>query len=167
MTPTEFANLLKARNAKFKAMPASIQTLDAAYGSEVSSRLTTAGGNPALFDYPAGNTVLSANSTNTPTSVFDMGKHQTDGVVLVRIVTTIGATPTATYDIQGSNDQNTWTSLSFADSSTPTTFASATFVITTATTVVKYVLAAQRFRYLRVNVTANTNVTNTIDITRL
>lgn len=167
MNNTEWLNLLKLRNAKIKSDPVSFQTLYQGYVNQLQGRLTMAGGNPALFDYPAGTTVANAATGNAATSVFDLGKHHVANVVAVRVVTTIGATPTASFDIQGSNDQATWSSLNFEDSGSPGTFAPTPFVITTATTVVKYVALAQKVRYIRVNVTSNTNVTYTIDITQL
>jgi hypothetical protein len=166
MNQTEFTNLLKTTNAAQKSNPSNIQTLQAALLNELSTRLTWLSANPALFDYPNGTVVSNAATGNTASTVFDTGKHQIANTIAVRITTTVGATPTATFDIQGSNDQSTWASLNFADSSTPGTVASATFTVTTATTLVKFVQQAQRFRYLRVNVTSNTNVTFTIDVTQ-
>lgn len=167
MILSEWVNLLKLRNAKIKGYAPPINTLNAGYVSEIQGKLTQQGGNPALFDYPQGTVIANALTTSAPTAVFDLGRHQVYSYVAVRFVTTIGATPTATFDIQGSTDQSTWTSLNFADSSAPTTYASTSFVITTATTAVKYLQFAQRVRYIRVNVTANTNVTYTIDVTPL
>lgn len=96
-------------------------------------------------------------------NVFDRGEQS--GVANVFIVTTIGATPTATYQIEGSADNSSWAPLSTADSATPTTFSTATFVITTATTTVRIVNPASgSARYIRVTVSAVTNVTSTINV---
>lgn len=86
------------------------------------------------------------------------------GSAIVTITTTIGATPTCTYAIQGSADNVNWWNVLFADSATPATIVATTFVITTATTVIKLIQPNQPVRYLRVLYSANTNVTNTADV---
>lgn len=96
-------------------------------------------------------------------NVFDRGEQS--GVASVFIVTTIGATPTATYQVEGSADNGSWAPLSTADSATPTTFSTATFAITTATTTVRIVNPASgSARYIRVTISAVTNVTSTINV---
>lgn len=87
-----------------------------------------------------------------------------NGPALVKITTTVGATPTCTYLIEGSVDGTNWFPVANADSATPATVVGATFAITSATTVYRLVQANQPWRYLRVTMSANTNVTNTIDI---
>lgn len=96
------------------------------------------------------------------TNIIDRGGRT--GPVLVQIVTTVGASPTCTYAIEGSVDAANWFAVPYADPATPATAAVATFAITTATTTRKYVLSGYPWRYLRVNMTANTNVTSTIDV---
>lgn len=103
----------------------------------------------------------TGNGASTGTS--DRG-GRVSCAVLVTITTTIGATPTCTYAIQGSVDGTNWFAVPYADSATPTTVSVATFAITTATTAYKYVQANTPARYLRVTMSANTNVTNTIDV---
>jgi hypothetical protein len=95
------------------------------------------------------------------TNVLDRG--ETTGPATVTIVTTVGATPTVTMQLEGSLDNSAWNPLSSADSATPTTFSTATFVITTATTTVRIVNPASTWRYLRLTLSATTNVTSTID----
>jgi hypothetical protein len=82
---------------------------------------------------------------------------------LVRLVTVIGATPTCTYAIEGSADNANWWSLLYAVSATPATVVATTFVVTTATTKLLIVQPNQPYRFLRLTMSANTNVTNTID----
>ena len=95
-------------------------------------------------------------------NVFDRGEQS--GVATVTIVTTIGATPTATYQLEGSPDNSAWSVLSSADSATPTTFTTATFVITTAATTVRIVNPASgSARFIRMTLSAVTNVTSTIN----
>jgi hypothetical protein len=85
-------------------------------------------------------------------------------VALVKVTTTIGATPTCTYLIEGSADGVNWFAVPYADSATPTTVTVATFVITTAITAYKYVQPNVPARFLRLTYSANTNVTNTVDV---
>ena len=81
------------------------------------------------------------------------------------ITTTVGSTPTATYQLEGSLDGSAWSPLSSADSGTPTVFSTATFNITTATTVTRIIDPSAAWRFVRVTVSANTNVTSTITAT--
>ncbi len=87
------------------------------------------------------------------------------GPALLKITTTIGATPTCTYAIEGSADGTNWFNVPYADSATPTTVSVATFVITTATTAYKIIQPNVPVRFLRLTYSANTNVTNTADVT--
>jgi len=95
------------------------------------------------------------------TNVLDRG--ETTGPAVVTIVTTVGATPTVTMQLEGSLDNSAWNPLSSADSATPTVFSTATFAITTATTTIRIVNPASAWRYLRLTLSATTNVTSTID----
>jgi hypothetical protein len=112
----------------------------------------------------------SANLSNaqtgngTSTNILDRGGI-TSTPVLLQIVTTVGATPTCTYAIEGSADGTTWFAVSYADVATPDTGSVATFAVTTATTTRKILRPGQPWRYLRLTYSANTNVTNTADIT--
>jgi hypothetical protein len=96
------------------------------------------------------------------TNVADRGgANQKSG--LIKIVTTVGATPTCTYLIEGSVDGVNFFPVPYADSATPETMSVATFVITTATTVYKVLRTDHPWRFVRVTYSANTNVTNTAD----
>jgi len=100
--------------------------------------------------------------TGVTANVLDRGEQF--GVATVTIVTTVGATPTCTYQLEGSADNSGWAVLSSADSATPSTFSTTTFVITTATTTVRIVNPESTVsRYIRLTLSANTNVTSTID----
>lgn len=96
------------------------------------------------------------------TNVVDRGNAL--GPALLKITTTVGATPTCTYAIEGSADGVNWFSVAYCDSATPETISVATFALTTATTVYKILRANHPWRYLRVTYSANTNVTNTVDV---
>jgi len=86
---------------------------------------------------------------------------------LLRIVTTVGATPTCTYLVEGSPDGTSWYPLPSQDitaAGAPGTLTSATFTITTATTTWKLLPVDSPWTFLRVTYSANTNVTNTTDV---
>jgi hypothetical protein len=97
------------------------------------------------------------------TNAADRGKGASS-TALLKITTTVGATPTCTYAIEGSADGTDWFAVAYADAATPETLSVATFVITTATTVRKILRVDHPWRYLRVTYSANTNVTNTADV---
>lgn len=113
------------------------------------------------------NTVrLSAAQTGSAvsTNVADRGAV-TERPALLTITTTVGATPTCTYAIEGSADGTNWFAISYAEVATPDTGAVATFVITAAGTAHKILRVGQPWRYVRLTYSANTNVTNTADVT--
>jgi hypothetical protein len=97
------------------------------------------------------------------TNIVDRGAVS-ERPALLTIVTTVGATPTCTYAIEGSADGSGWFPISYAETATPDTGSVATFAITTATTTRKILRANQPWRFLRLTYSANTNVTNTADV---
>lgn len=105
--------------------------------------------------------VLSAAQAGNgqSTNVADRGGSM--DVALLTIVTTVGATPTCTYAVEGSADGSDWFPVAIADAGTPETVSVATFVVTTATTTRKILRPLHPWRFLRVTYSANTNVTNT------
>jgi hypothetical protein len=104
----------------------------------------------------------SAQVTNAPSdNVVDRGGSV--GPVLLRLTTTVGATPTCTYAIEGSASGTIWFPIQYADSASPQTLVITTFTITTAGTFFKLIPANIPVRFLRVTYSANTNVTNTLD----
>lgn len=113
--------------------------------------------------FPTAANLSTAQAGNgASTNIADRGL--TVGPALLKIVTTIGATPTCTYLIEGSPGGVDWYPLLYADSATPATVVATTFAITTATTAMKIIQPNQPVRFIRVTMSANTNVTNTIDV---
>jgi hypothetical protein len=96
------------------------------------------------------------------TNVADRQGHL--GAALLKIVSTVGASPTVTVAVEGSADGTDWFSIAYADPATPETAAVATFAITTATTTRKILRPNHPWRYLRLTYSANTNVTLTADV---
>ena len=124
---------------------------------------------PTLTGFPTAFVLGTGQVTNADTTnTFDAG--DTDirtSPRLVRVVTTIGATPTCTYTINGSVDNSSFSPLSYADINSLGTVTAAAFVITTATTAVKVIPPGQRWRYIKVTYSLNTNVTNSADLLKL
>ena len=107
---------------------------------------------------------LSTAQTGNGQSTNVVDRHRCVNTALLKVTTTVGATPTCTYAVEGSADGTNWFSVAYADSATPETLSVATFVITTATTVHKILRVNHPWRFLRVTYSANTNVTNTADV---
>jgi hypothetical protein len=132
-------------------------------GAGTSDRLAQETAHGAGIELRNDATIATAVTTDgVSTNVLDRG--ETTGVATVTFVTTVGATPSVTVQIEGSLDNSAWSPLSTADSATPTVFSSATFTITTATTTVRIVNPSSAARYIRVTLSATTNVTSTIDV---
>ena len=112
--------------------------------------------------FPGPNFVsLSAEQTGDGQSTNVADRGNSVGPALLTITTTVGATPTCTYAVEGSADGSDWFNVAFADAATPETLSVATFAITTATTVRKILRPNHPWRFLRITFTANTNVTST------
>lgn len=109
-------------------------------------------------------TLSSAQTGNgVSTNVVDRGAF-IERAALLRVTTTVGATPTCTYAIEGSADGTNFLAIAYSDSATPETLSVATFDITSATTVFKILRFNHPWRYVRLTYSANTNVTNTADL---
>jgi hypothetical protein len=114
-----------------------------------------------LFNGTA-NLCTAQTGNGATTNIADRGLKY--GPALLRIVTTVGATPTCTYLVEGSMNGTDWSPAPIADPATPETVSVATFVVTTATTTLKYLRPFHAWRYLRITFSSNTNVTNTVDV---
>lgn len=109
------------------------------------------------------NLCTAQTGNGATTNIVDRGL-QCVPAALLRIITTIGATPTCTYLVEGSANGTDWAPAPIADPATPETVSVATFAITTATTTLKYLRPNHPWRFLRITFSANTNVTNTVDV---
>jgi hypothetical protein len=117
------------------------------------------GVNPSLVELSVGQT-----GNGVSTNIADRGSsHKINGTV-VRIISGCGATPTCTYQLEVSVDGTNWVNATWADSATPTSDSTATFASTTDSSVKKIIKHTQNWRYVRVTMSANTNVTNWIDV---
>lgn len=111
-----------------------------------------------------GSANLSTGQTGNGPSANIADRGGLNGPAILKITTTVGATPTCTYAVEGSPDGVSWHPIPIADPATPTTASVATFAITAATTVFKYLLVDFPWRFVRLTYSANTNVTNTADV---
>lgn len=123
----------------------------------------------AVVTYPAGSrdygyaNLGTAQTGNVDTTnTVDRGTLRRAG--LLTIVSTIGGGPTVTVNILGSADGVTFFNIPYALAATPETITVAAITITTATTG-HYVLRGDHpWRFLKLNYSANTNVTLTADV---
>jgi hypothetical protein len=84
---------------------------------------------------------------------------------VLRITSTIGATPTVTVNIQGSADGVTWANIPYSPlASAPGDYTKAALTITTATTGLYLLMPGQPWTFLKLVMSANTNVTLTTDV---
>lgn len=118
---------------------------------------------PGRGQYPVAVNLSNAQTGNgDSTNVLDRGG--TVGPALLKITTTVGATPTVTVDIKGSADGTNFYNVAYANSATPETVAVAAITITTATTNYYILRPSHPWRYLKLAYSANTNVTLTADV---
>ena len=99
----------------------------------------------------------NADSTNT----VDTGS--TTGPVLLKVTSTIGATPTVTVNILASGDGTNFFNVPYSTVAAPASVVVAALTITTAVTSFYYLTVDYPWRYLKLNYSANTNVTLTVD----
>jgi hypothetical protein len=85
--------------------------------------------------------------------------------MVLRIVSTIGATPTVLIKILGSVDGTTFFNVAYSVmSAVPGDWTTANITTTTAKTELYMLLPGQPWNFLKVNMSVNTNVTLTTDL---
>lgn len=107
---------------------------------------------------------LSAAQTGNGQSTNTANRGGALGPALLKLTTTVGATPTVTIAIEGSADGVNWLNVAYSLAATPETVAVANVVITTATTNYYILRPNHPWQYLRLTYSANTNVTTTADV---
>ena len=128
---------------------------------------TTASSGPTIYHGLAIPTIGAVNLSNAQTgtgpstNILDTGAAV--GPICLRLTTTVGATPSCTYLVEGSVDATNWFAIQNADAAVPQTLVIATFVITTAAVFHRLIPLGIPVRYVRITYSANTNVTNTLD----
>lgn len=111
--------------------------------------------------------LANALTGNVSTDVLDRGMLRRGGLLI--ITSTIGATPTVTVNIVGSAGDGTFAAgtfwnIPYAAVATPETPAVAALTITTAVTSFYVLRPDHPWRFMRLDFTANTNVTLTVDV---
>ena len=102
----------------------------------------------------------NADSTNVVQRPFESNRQ-----VILRIVSTIGATPTVTVNIKGSIDGTTFYNIPYSVLSVaPNGYSVAPLVITTAVTSHYALMQGQSWNFIKLVMTLNTNVTLTSDV---
>jgi hypothetical protein len=132
--------------------------------AELAALITKAGDNPAVHAFPPGNVIANALTTNVDSTVLVAHSRYFTNDILLRVVTTIGATPTVTLTIRGSKDNSSFSNVNYALIATPATLVSTALVITTAQTSIYRIPPNQQVKFLKVTISAVTNVTTTIDV---
>lgn len=108
---------------------------------------------------------LSNAQTGNGQSTNVMDRGGAVGPALLKLTTTVGATPTVTITIEGSADGVNFYPVAYALATAPTSVVVANIVITTATTNYYIIQPNVPVRFLRLTYSANTNVTTTADLT--
>jgi len=111
-------------------------------------------------------TAAHYSKTTFYSDVFDRGDASGGGAVV--ITSTIGTAPCTTkVDIQGSADGVNWFNIPYALVATPRTFVLTQLTITTAVAVTYLLQELVFWRYLRLAISSNTNVSLTFDVTSI
>ena len=111
--------------------------------------------------YDPVNMCTAQTGTGDSTNIVFRGNRTTGGAVV--ITSTVGATPTVTVNIQGSMDGAAWFNVPYALVATPRTFVLTALTITTAVTTTYILQENIPFRFLKLALSSNTNVTLTAD----
>lgn len=104
--------------------------------------------------------VGTGNFPASPSTGFQAESGGYDTLVFQLVVENVGATPTMTFKFQGSPDGTNWYDVGYVTDASDTISQAATTVTTTGAHV--FFLSnplARRYKYFRLNVSANTNVT--------
>lgn len=116
---------------------------------------------PSITSYDPTEATLSSAQVGNGDSTNTLDRGTLTGPALLRITTTVGATPTVTINILGSADGTNFFNVAYAASATPETVAVAAVTITTATTNYYILRPNHPWRYLKLAYSANTNTTTT------
>ncbi len=117
---------------------------------------------PFFADAASNGVVLLCSAqtgTGDSTNIAFRGPRADGGAIVV--TSTVGATPTVTVNIQGSVDGTAWFNVPYSLVATPRTFVLTALTITTAVTTTYLLQELVFWQYLKLALSANTNVTLT------
>jgi len=121
----------------------------------------------AVIAYPGQlQNAQTGNADSTNTIRRNAGAEVNLRQIVLRIVSTIGATPTVTVNIMGSNDGTNFYNVAYSPLSAVAgnDWVKTAIVITTAVTGLYTLMPGQEWQYLKLVMTLNTNVTLTSDL---
>lgn len=116
---------------------------------------------PGTLTIPGVNLCTALTGNVDTTNTMDRGNMR--GAGLVRVVSTVGSTPTVVLNLLGSMDGTNFYNVAYSLQASPETVVVAPITITTATTNYYILRPFHPWRYFKANLSANTNVTLTID----
>ena len=117
----------------------------------------------ATLAYPAN---LQTAQTGNADSTNTIQRYQeTERQMILRVVSTVGATPTVTFTILGSDDGTTFYNIPYVSlAAAGGAYTTAALTITTAVTSLYALMMGRSWKFIKTNMAANTNVTITTDI---
>ncbi|HMI90074.1 MAG TPA: hypothetical protein VK509_01870 [Polyangiales bacterium] len=107
---------------------------------------------------------LSTAQTGNGDSTNTLDRGHLRGPCLLRITSTIGATPTVTVNVMASMDGTNFYNVPYATTAAPETPVVAALTITTAVTTLYILRPNHPWRFLKLVYSANTNVTLTVTV---
>lgn len=119
---------------------------------------------PFFADIATGGTVqlsIAQTGTGDSTNTAVIPKSFWDQPGAIVVTSTIGATPTVTVNVLGSSDNVNFYNIPYSLVATPRTFVVSAITITTAVTTTYILQELIPWQYLKLNYSANTNVTLT------
>jgi len=119
----------------------------------------------AVVTYPGNLQTAQTGNADSTNTVQRSGGDANLRPPVLRIVSTIGATPTVTVNIKGSAENTTFWNVAYSPlGAAPGDWSVAPLVITTAVTALYMLMPNQPWTYIKLVMTLNTNVTLTSDI---
>ena len=119
----------------------------------------------ATVAYPGNLQTAQTGNADSTNVIQRAGGDANERPPVLRIVSTIGATPTVTVNIRGSGDGTTWWNVPYSSlAAAPGDWSTAAVVITTATTNLYMLMPNRSWTFLKLTMSLNTNVTLTSDL---
>ena len=119
----------------------------------------------AVVAYPGNLQTAQTGNADSTNTIQRSGSDANMRQVVLRIVSTIGATPTVTVKIRGSQDGTNFWDIPYSPlGAAPGDWTTAALVITTATTALYTLWPNGPWTFIKLVMTLNTNVTLTSDI---
>jgi hypothetical protein len=119
----------------------------------------------ATLAYPANLQTAQTGNADSTNTVQRQGAEGNLRTMVLRVVSTVGATPTVTLNILGSVDGTNFFNVPYQSlAAAPAGWVTSAITITTATTNLYALMPGQSWQFLKLNMSANTNVTLTSDL---